>query len=222
MEHTHRMAATPVNKLTIEEDEVPVEIDGTVTEEGGVESDTEGDTDDEAETEADAGDDDEADEDDDEDEEDEEDAGAKPKPTETKQRKSVVVDADADDDEEEDDDPREHASRDDYLATYHPEVIYPDSSELQAKMSSYTRAEDPVIRKTRAILSKYEATSIVGMRAQQIVQGSAPLIRVPSDDPIEVAQAELKAKIIPVIVRRILPDGHEEYWRLTELRYYDM
>lgn len=125
-----------------------------------------------------------------------------------------------DEDDLDEDDTIDGESRQDYLQQHHPEVIFPDSAEMNDIIASYSRSEDPVMRLSRPILSKYEATSVVGMRAQQIVQGSAPLIDAPTDDPIEIAQAELHAKIIPVIIRRILPNGTPEYWRLSELRYY--
>lgn len=128
---------------------------------------------------------------------------------------------DDDDDDDEDTSALTEMNKDDYLQTHHPEVIFPDSAEMESVLASYSSDTNPVKRISRPILSKYEAASIVGMRSQQIVQGSAPLVDVPTDDPIEIAQAELKAKIIPIVVRRILPDGKAEYWRLSELRYYD-
>jgi DNA-directed RNA polymerase subunit K/omega len=169
------------------------------------------------------GDDEESDADGEEGEEDEEVAPKKTVPKRKPKKKPVIIaedDAEDEDDDDEDELPNDVMGHLDYLQTHHPEVIFPDSAEMQAILAAYTREEDPVKRKSRPILSKYEATSVVGMRSQQIVQGSAPLVDVPTDDPIEIAQAELKAKIIPVVVRRILPNGTPEYWRLSELRYY--
>jgi DNA-directed RNA polymerase subunit K/omega len=108
----------------------------------------------------------------------------------------------------------------DYVKRVHPEIVFPDTKELEMILASYGAKENPVIRRSKPILSKYEATSIVGMRAQQIVQGSAPLIETDLENPIDVAMAELKAKILPIIVRRIMADGSAEYWRLSELTYY--
>ena len=110
---------------------------------------------------------------------------------------------------------------DDYIQRVHPEMILPDTKELQEIMRSYTRDENPVARKSRPILSKYEATSIVGMRAQQIIRGSTPFVESTEVNPIEIALEELRAKLIPIIVRRVMPDGVSEYWRLTELTYYE-
>lgn len=110
---------------------------------------------------------------------------------------------------------------DDYIQRVHPEMILPDTKELQEIMRSYTRDENPVARKSRPILSKYEATSIIGMRAQQIIRGSTPFVESTEVNPIDIALEELRAKLIPVIVRRVMPDGVSEYWRLTELTYYE-
>jgi len=110
---------------------------------------------------------------------------------------------------------------DDYIERVHPEMILPDTKELQEIMRSYTRDEKPVQRKSRPILSKYEATSIIGMRAQQIIRGSTPFIDSTEVNPIDIALEELRAKLIPIIVRRVMPDGVSEYWRLTELTYYE-
>ena len=36
-------------------------------------------------------------------------------------------------------------------------------------------------------------------------------------DPLKIAEKELEAKTIPLVVRRYLPDGNYEDWSLTEL-----
>jgi len=37
-------------------------------------------------------------------------------------------------------------------------------------------------------------------------------------DPLDIAMKELKAKRIPIIIRRYLPDGSYEDWTLDELQ----
>ena len=56
-----------------------------------------------------------------------------------------------------------------------------------------------VIKKTnlsKPILSKYEKTKILGIRAEQIRHGSKPLISVPKHitDELEIAEEELKQR----------------------------
>jgi DNA-directed RNA polymerase I, II, and III subunit RPABC2 len=118
--------------------------------------------------------------------------------------------------EGDDEDDERELMDEDYIQRVHPEAILPDSRELRAILGN-----PDTKRRSRPILSKYEATTIVGMRAQQIAKGSSPFIDTDEMDPIEIATKELRAKLIPVIVRRIMPDNESEYWRLSELTYYE-
>jgi DNA-directed RNA polymerase I, II, and III subunit RPABC2 len=136
-----------------------------------------------------------------------------------RQKKGTLGEGGEGDDESDDEGEFDITQDDDYLQRYHPEMIYPDSREVQMYLREYS--EGTKKRISRPILSKYEATSIVGMRAQQLSRGSEPYVQVDETDPIEVAKIELRAKIIPVIVRRVLPNGVSEYWRLSELMYFE-
>jgi DNA-directed RNA polymerase subunit K/omega len=122
---------------------------------------------------------------------------------------------------EDEDDEEPVLMDEDYIQRVHPEMIMPDTNELREIMKAYTRDVEPIIRKSRPILSKYEATTIIGMRAQQIIRGSTPFLDSKEVNPIDVAIQELRAKLIPIIIRRVMPDGISEYWRLTELTYYE-
>ena len=68
-------------------------------------------------------------------------------------------------------------------------------------------------------MTKYEKTKILGQRASQINIGATRYIDVPKNitDGYLIAQMELKAKKIPVIIRRPLPNGQSEYWKLADL-----
>ncbi len=72
---------------------------------------------------------------------------------------------------------------------------------------------------TYPYLTKYEATRIVGFRANQLSQGAQPFINVPEhvSDVREIARLELAANRLPFILKRPLPDGSYEYWRLQDL-----
>jgi len=72
---------------------------------------------------------------------------------------------------------------------------------------------------TYPYLTKYEATRIVGFRANQLSQGAQPFINVPEhvSDVREIARLELAAGRLPFILKRPLPDGSYEYWRLQDL-----
>ena len=73
--------------------------------------------------------------------------------------------------------------------------------------------------KTYPFLNKYESTRIIGFRANQLSQGAQPFVDVPDHvtDVREIARMELAAKRLPFIIKRPLPDGTYEYWRLQDL-----
>jgi hypothetical protein len=52
---------------------------------------------------------------------------------------------------------------------------------------------------------------------------SAPILvdRGGETDPLAIARLELKAKRIPLVVRRFLPDGSYEDWHVKELKVPD-
>jgi DNA-directed RNA polymerase I, II, and III subunit RPABC2 len=76
-----------------------------------------------------------------------------------------------------------------------------------------------VVRRTIPFLTKYEKARVIGKRAMQISKGSPPLVEVGNlENPIDIALKELKERKIPFIIRRPLPNGSYEDWRVDELR----
>ena len=73
-------------------------------------------------------------------------------------------------------------------------------------------------RQTTPKLTRYEKARIIGCRAQQIAGGLLAFIPVGDlTDPREIALKELELKKLPFIVKRPMPDGSFEYWKLDEL-----
>lgn len=73
-------------------------------------------------------------------------------------------------------------------------------------------------KKTTRFLTKYERARILGTRALQISMNYPITVdRGNLIDPLKIAEKELQAKTIPLVVRRYLPDGNYEDWSLTEL-----
>lgn len=73
-------------------------------------------------------------------------------------------------------------------------------------------------RRSRNVLSKYERTRVLATRAEQIGRGTPALVdRLDGDGPAQIAEREFGAGLIPFIIRRYLPDGSAEDWRLDEL-----
>lgn len=73
-------------------------------------------------------------------------------------------------------------------------------------------------RTTTGYLTKYERARILGTRALQLSLGAPCMVELGEEtDPLEIAQKELKAKKIPIIIRRYLPDQSFEDWTIDEL-----
>ncbi|CAJ0574395.1 unnamed protein product, partial [Mesorhabditis spiculigera] len=62
-------------------------------------------------------------------------------------------------------------------------------------------------------MTKYRRAGILGTRALQIAMGAPVMVEIESEtDPLQIARKELKARKVPIIVRRYLPDGSFEDW----------
>jgi DNA-directed RNA polymerase I, II, and III subunit RPABC2 len=90
-------------------------------------------------------------------------------------------------------------------------------------MVKVVRDKDGIIiddlHKTIPYLTKYERARILGQRAKQINSGAIPFVKVPENviDGYIIAEIELKQKKIPFIIRRPLPNGGSEYWKVHDL-----
>lgn len=73
--------------------------------------------------------------------------------------------------------------------------------------------------RTYPFLTNFERTKMIGLRANQISKGSVPFITVPPHitDVKDIARLELEQKRLPFIIKRPLPNGTYEYWRLADL-----
>ena len=75
-------------------------------------------------------------------------------------------------------------------------------------------------RITSPFLTKYEKARIIGVRAVQISKNSPLYLTADSKslemwDPLTIAEKELAEQAIPFIIRRFLPDGTYEDWKLS-------
>jgi len=144
-------------------------------------------------------------------------------PTRTKK----IVDLDDDDD---DDDPTgeiylkkfDKEINDNYLVNVHPESVSLNYDEILA-MTKIVRDNNGIIiddlHKTIPYLTKYEKARILGQRAKQINSGATAFVKVPEKviDGYLIAELELQEKRIPFIIRRPLPNGGSEYWKVSDL-----
>jgi DNA-directed RNA polymerase I, II, and III subunit RPABC2 len=157
--------------------------------------------------------------------------------TETKTKKTKTIptknvykkpDDFIDDDDDDDDDGEQYLQKfdrsvnDNYILNFHPESVLQNYNEILS-MTQVVRNNDGIIidklHRTIPYLTKYEKARILGQRAKQINSGAYPFVKVPENviDGYIIAEIELKQKRIPFIIRRPLPNGGSEYWKVQDL-----
>eukprot|EP00392_Amoebophrya_sp_AT5.2_P016198 g16448.t1 len=94
-----------------------------------------------------------------------------------------------------------------------PAAAAPAAAEFRGPQKAGKKA------KTSAYMTKYERARIIGTRAMQISLNAPILVPVEKDetDPMEIAEKELRQGKIPFIIRRKLPNGETESWKVSEL-----
>ncbi|MFB0558124.1 MAG: DNA-directed RNA polymerase subunit K [Candidatus Bathyarchaeia archaeon] len=68
-------------------------------------------------------------------------------------------------------------------------------------------------------LTRFERARIIGARALQISLGAPILVELPQrvSDPIDIALRELREDVLPMTLRRILPDNTHQDIALSDL-----
>ncbi len=168
-------------------------------------------------------DDDDVDDDDDDDEDDEKEYDVDPKlPSDL-----LMSDGDDDDDDEDDLDENYLQKLDsdmnkDIIKEHHPELLTHNVEEVETACvivrDEYGDIVDPFHR-TVPFVTRYERARVLGERAKQINSGAQPFIPIDTTliDGYLIALQEFEQKKIPFIIRRPLPNGNSEYWRLSDL-----
>ena len=73
-------------------------------------------------------------------------------------------------------------------------------------------------RVTSKYMTKYERARVLGTRALQLSMNAPPMVKTRGEtDPLKIAQMELTEGCIPIIIRRYLPDGSYEDWKISDL-----
>ena len=190
---------------------------------------------------ADSDDDDAIDSDDDAEDTEDEDAGATdddedvgfagkvaPQTNAGLQNKQVnIVDYDSEPDDDTDDDENYLQKFDESLHTqviadYHPEMKSHNYDEI-TNMTKVTRNESGAIidplHKSVPFITRYEKAKLIGERAAQLGAGAKPLVEVDENiiDDYVIASKEFNEKKIPFIIKRPMPNGGCEYWRMEDL-----
>jgi DNA-directed RNA polymerase I, II, and III subunit RPABC2 len=136
-------------------------------------------------------------------------------------------DNDSDDDDDEDDDENylqkfDENLKQNVISDFHPEMQQHNYDEIESLCVIVRDSGGTIIdplHKTLPFLTKYEKARILGERAKQINAGAKPFVKVENNviDGYLIALSELEQKMIPFIVKRPLPNGGCEYWRLRDL-----
>jgi len=107
------------------------------------------------------------------------------------------------------------------LYQQHPECIldYVEQVAPKLKLQMVPPTMKDNDHRTYPFLTNFEKTKMIGLRANQLSKGAAPFISVPAHltDVRDIARLELEQKRLPFIVKRPLPNGTFEYWRLVDL-----
>ncbi len=109
------------------------------------------------------------------------------------------------------------------LYKLHPETIldYADAIAAKVPLRVAPSGENNVdnLHRSQPFLTVYEKTKILGFRANQLAQGAPPYVDVPTHivNTLDIAKLELEQRRLPFILKRPMPDGTFEYWRLSDL-----
>ena len=144
-----------------------------------------------------------------------------------------VIDNSDDDDDDDDflDEDLEYRKIDNLLikknlSQNHQEVFKKNTNQLKI-ISKCIRNKannicDP-FHNTIPILTKYEKAKVLGLRCEQLSNGSEPFIKCKDfESNIMIAKKELNNKLLPFIIKRPLPNGKCEYWKLKDLEILDI
>jgi DNA-directed RNA polymerase subunit K/omega len=113
------------------------------------------------------------------------------------------------------------------LLRFHPEARLDTIESVAMEIvltnvpPTFTNSDGQVDPRHRSapFLTQYEKTHILGFRTHQLSMGARPYIAVPAHvtDLREIARLELEARRLPIIIKRPMPDGTFEKWRLSDL-----
>ena len=139
---------------------------------------------------------------------------------------------DEDDEGEDDDDDDElnenylqkldHDVKQNIISDFHPELNTHSMEEVEASCTIIRDDKGIIIdplHRTLPFVTRYETARVIGERAKQINSGAKPFIEIDQSmiDGYLIALKEFESKKIPFIIRRPLPNGNSEYWRLSDM-----
>ncbi|XP_050046123.1 DNA-directed RNA polymerases I, II, and III subunit RPABC2 [Dermacentor andersoni] len=98
------------------------------------------------------------------------------------------------------------------------EIDQNEEENIELLQASDGQPQQNQKRITTMYMTKYERARVLGTRALQIAMCAPVMVELEGEtDPLQIAMKELKARKIPIIIRRYLPDGSYEDWGIDEL-----
>ena len=176
------------------------------------------------------------DEDEDEDDDDDDDDDGDDAPNRAPNPERLVTEPNnlnnefSDDDDDDDDDGFDEDylkkidsdMNDNIISEHHHELKTHNSVEIDLMCKTVKDTNGIIVdplHKTLPFVTRYERSRVIGERAKQIEGGAKPFTEI-NDNVIDsylIALKEFNEKKIPFIIRRPLPSGGSEYWRLRDL-----
>lgn len=116
----------------------------------------------------------------------------------------------------------DHDVKQNIISEFHPELNTHSMEEVEASCTVIRDDRGVIIdplHRTIPFVTRYEKARAIGERAKQINSGAKPFVEIDQSmiDGYLIALKEFEAKKIPFIIRRPLPNGTSEYWRLSDL-----
>jgi DNA-directed RNA polymerase subunit K/omega len=109
----------------------------------------------------------------------------------------------------------------DILYKFHPETVldYAETIVPEVPLTAAPPLDKDTHHRSPPFLTVYERTKILGARTNQLAEGAMPFVAVPEymTKPLDIAKLELEQRRLPYIIKRPMPDGTFEYWRLSDL-----
>lgn len=140
----------------------------------------------------------------------------------------LVLSEDSEEDESDDDEQYlqkfDEEINKNYILDVHPECAVHNKTEVMAMCRVVRDTNGNIVddlHRTVPFLTRFERARIIGQRAAQINSGSTPFVKdIPANiiDGYIIAEMELELKSVPFIIRRPLPNGGSEYWRVKDFQ----
>ena len=136
---------------------------------------------------------------------------------------SYGSDDDSDNDSDDEDFQKfNETDKNDIITNFHPELYNHNYDEIQT-MAKVARDNNGTIvdplHKTLPFVTKYEKARVLGERTKQLNAGAQSFVEVDDNviDGYLIALKEFEEKKVPFIIKRPLPNGGCEYWKLSDL-----